>query len=110
MDYAAYMAEDVRNLRNIDAKLMVVKTEVANDGGTTASAKSVRLWKNNEAAADLFARVPKTVDGFMKKSGGLSQNRGKRDDPPFLPDSVLPRRDHEAPCKGPVAGRNGAAV
>lgn len=68
MDYAAYMAEDVRNLRNIDAKLMIVKTEVANDGGTTASAKSVRLWKNNEAAADLFARVPKTVDGFMKKA------------------------------------------
>jgi hypothetical protein len=50
----------------IPAELMIVKTEVANDGGTTANKRSIRLWKNNEAAAKLFAEVPNTVDSFMK--------------------------------------------
>lgn len=50
----------------IPAELMIVKTEVANDGGTTADKRSIRLWKNNEAAAKLFAEVPNTVDSFMK--------------------------------------------
>ena len=50
--------------RLINAKLMIVKTEVADGGGTTASVKSIRAWKNNEEAAELFAKVSDTVDSF----------------------------------------------